>query len=136
MKSPQRHHIEKLFAEGLKVRAVAETSRADGHHLSSFAEKFGGERQEACVEIACFDAGLAQQASRVRIAVNLAVGRVENGSVEWRLGCAKQIAAHGRDGSLNKIFAVKLRRKLNPASATLDAARAQCSLECVNNRLV
>src|SRR6266567_8615626 len=110
MKSPQRHHIEKLFAERFKVRAVAETSRADGHHLSSFAEKFGGEREETCVKIARFDAGLAQQAARVRIAVNLAVGRVENGRVEWRLGCAEQIAAHERDSSLNKIFDVQLRR--------------------------
>src|SRR6266700_6642840 len=123
MKSPQRHHIEELFPEWFEVRAVAETSRADGHELSSFREKFGGERQEACVEIARFDPCLPQQAACVRIAVNLAVGRVENRSVEWRLGCTKQIAAHERDRSLNKIFAVNLLRKLNPASATLDEAR-------------
>src|SRR5947207_1464348 len=108
MNSPQRHYIEKLFAERLEVRAVTEASRADGHHLSSFREKFGGERQEGGVEIARFDCCLAQQAARSRVAVNLAVRRVENGSVEWRLGCAKQIAAHERDCSLNKIFAVYL----------------------------
>src|SRR6266571_8372192 len=112
MKSPQRHHIEELFPERFEVRAVAETSRADGHHLSSFREKLGGQREETCVEIARFDPCLAKQTARVRIAVNLAVGWVENRSVEWRLGCAKQIAPHERDCSLNKIFAVKLSRKL------------------------
>ena len=99
MKPPQGHRIEKLLAEWFEVRPIAKTARANGHHLTVLAKKFGSERKETCVEIARLDARLAKQPSSVRIAVDFAVGRIENGGIERRLGRAEQIAARERDGA-------------------------------------
>src|SRR5438093_4238280 len=122
MKPPQRHHGEELLPKWLEVWSVAETARADSHHLAVFAKQLGRERKETRVEIACLDSGLTQQASRARVAANLAVGRIENGRVERCLGRAEQIAANERNCDFNEIVPVEFRRKLNPVSAALNSA--------------
>src|SRR5256885_11321282 len=97
MESPQRHHFEELFPEWFEVRAVAKTSRADGHQFAVFAEQFDGQRDESCVEIARLNAGFAQQPARLRIAIYLAVWRGGNSGAAWGLWWADQNSPPPRD---------------------------------------
>jgi len=100
------------------------------------AEKLGRKRKKTCVEVACLNPCLAQQSARARGAVDLAVGRVENRSVEWRFGCAEQITTNQRNRSPNEILVAQLRSELNPASLTRGSARPQGTIKSRDNRFV
>ena len=90
----QRHGLKEQLPKRSEVWPVAKTARCDGDHLASVREKLHRKRQKSSVEIARLDACGPQQQPRPGVAVNLAIGRVQNRCVERGLMRREQVATH------------------------------------------
>ncbi|MFA6563160.1 MAG: hypothetical protein WCV00_14715 [Verrucomicrobiia bacterium] len=122
MKTAQRHQPQKQLSKRAKVGAIRETARRNGNHFPAFAKQLGCDSQKTRVEVACLNVSGAQQEPGPRIAVNLAVGRIEYGGVKRCLRPSEKVAADERQCRLYEIGIVNINGKMNAQTETMLAA--------------
>ena len=88
MKMLQSHLAQEQFAKWLEIWPVAETTRRNRYHLTAGLQEPDHDREECSVEVTGLNINLAQQQPVLRVAMNLPIGRIQDGTVvELGWGC-------------------------------------------------
>lgn len=133
VEAAQLQMAQEVFAEWPEVRAVAKTPWCDADELPAGNEQALNEGDEACVEVAGFDADRTERAPLGGVGANFSIGRIRNGGIEAGRKRAKQNVSEARRHFLDEVGGVNGEREANACIGAAMLALAHRLGQCAED---